>query len=112
MRTRTNAGDCFEAFTLLTQQEITGAAAIKLNTNSNGSADFPLMGEGSSYIRGTRVRRVGTYSLLVCDVQLWLGVRLQLILLKSCVDPSILHNLLQKNKAKGRKLKGRATEFP
>lgn len=71
------------------------------------------MGEQSSYIRGTRV---GTYSLLVCDVQLWLGVRLQLILLKSRVDPSILHDLLRRIKQKGRKLKGRAgvldTEFP
>lgn len=36
-----------------------------------------------------------TYSLLVCDVQLWFSVRLELILLKSGVDPSVLHDLLQ-----------------
>lgn len=54
------------------------------------------MEEWSSYIRSTLVCCAGTYSLLVCDVQLWLSIRLQLVLLKSCVDPSILHNLLQK----------------
>lgn len=47
-----------------------------------------------------------TYSLLVCDVQLRLGVRLQLVLFESCVDPSILHNLLQKTKRKEENLKG------
>lgn len=36
-----------------------------------------------------------TYSLLVRDVQLWFGVRLQLVLIKAGVDPSILHDLLQ-----------------
>lgn len=36
-----------------------------------------------------------TYSLLICDVQLWLGVRFELVLFESCVDPSILHDLLQ-----------------
>lgn len=59
------------------------------------------MEEWSSYATSTTARPVGTYSLLVCDVQLWLSIRLQLVLLESCVDPSILHNLLQKFKQKG-----------
>lgn len=59
------------------------------------------MEEWSSYMRSTSARPVGTYSLLVCDVQLWLGIRLQLVLLESCVDPSILHNLLQNVSKRG-----------
>lgn len=54
-----------------------------------------------------------TYSLLVRDVQLWLGVRLQPVLLKSGVDPSILHDLLQ-NKPRARvkiRIKTRGSEF-
>lgn len=39
-----------------------------------------------------------TYSLLICDVQLWFSVRLELIIIKSCIDPSILHDLLQKQR--------------
>lgn len=35
-----------------------------------------------------------TYSLLICDVQLWFSVRFELVIIKSCIDPSILHNLL------------------
>lgn len=37
-----------------------------------------------------------TYSLLVRDVQLRFSVRLELVLFKSCIDPSIPHDLLQK----------------
>lgn len=35
------------------------------------------------------------YSLLICDVQLWFSVRFELVIIKSCIDPSILHNLLE-----------------
>lgn len=44
----------------------------------------------------TSLSRSLTYSLLVRDVQLWFSVRLELVLFKSCIDPSILHDLLQK----------------
>jgi len=36
-----------------------------------------------------------TYSLLIRDVELRFGIRLQLIFFKSCIDPPILHDLLQ-----------------
>lgn len=41
------------------------------------------------------ISRSLTYSLLVRDVQLGFSVRLELVLFKSCIDPSILHDLLQ-----------------
>lgn len=37
-----------------------------------------------------------TYSLLIRDVQFWFGVRLQLVLLESRIDPPILHDLLKR----------------
>lgn len=90
---------------LITQQGITGPTVIKLHINLNDQANFPLKEEQCSYVilpatSAAHCCWFFTYSLLVRDVQLWFSVRLELVLFKSCIDPSILHDLLQKQSEK------------
>lgn len=98
-RPRTNGertrGDCFDAGALLpiTQQECKRARRSKRSTqmtrkNTQAQADTI----------DVRCCVVFTYSLLVRDVQLGFGVRLELVLLKPGVDPSVLHDLLQNSR--------------
>lgn len=72
------------------QQVVTDSAVVKL--------------EHAAVLHLCRQQQTGdfylTYSLLVRDVQLWFLVGLQFVLLESCIDPSILHDLLQEQSEK------------